>query len=380
MKVIMPREQWMSCRREAGPDGWAAPNKRPGDREAGSGTPRICSHRCGVRGGIEPALLAVLAFVLHPRPAGAGARRRVPMRLRVPSDGLSAWAGKAGPTCQHPGGCEKRASFGENGGRPRVCAEHRVATVDVNLNRKRCRHLEGCGHFAYYQAVTAWPALGLAGAPRRRPAAEFCAVHRLAGAAAGAGMQCTAGGCQVQATFGEARTRKPLRCRRHRRRTDVDTRHAPCMHEGCVRRAYYGEAGGPALTCLQHKREGHLDVTSKRCEAVVDAAAAAQAAGMDTSGDAASFGEATAVVRRNSQRRGLCQSQANFGDALERRKRFCAKHRRGSDIDLRKRGNGSAGLCKGKPKAQVVKAQRHAPPDAKADVDIIHAKASQLPR
>ena len=174
----------------------------------------------------------------------------------------------------------------------------------------------------------------------------------------------------MQATFGEARTRKPLRCRLHRRRADVDTRHAPCMHEGCVRRAYYGEAGGPALTCLLHKREGHLDVTSKRCEAVVDAAAAAQA----------SCGEATASVRCNLQRRGLCQSQANFGDALERRKRFCAKHRRESDVDLRKRGNGSAGSCKGKPKAQVAKAQRRAPPDAKADVDIIHAKASQLPR
>jgi hypothetical protein len=45
----------------------------------------------------------------------------------------------------------------------------------------------------------------------------------------------------------------------------------------------------------------------------------------------------------------MCASQANFGDALEGRKRFCAKHCRPSDVDLRKRRNRGLSRSEGAP-------------------------------
>ena len=60
--------------------------------------------------------------------------------------------------CQHPSGCSKRATYGvcvRNGcGGRVVCAEHRASTAQVNLNRKRCKHAEGCEGYAYYHATT----------------------------------------------------------------------------------------------------------------------------------------------------------------------------------------------------------------------------------
>ena len=46
-------------------------------------------------------------------------------------------------------------------------------------------------------------------------------------------------------------------------------------------------------------------------------------------------GRPPVAVVGNKQRAGYCPSQANFGDASDRRKRFCARHRH-TDVDLRK--------------------------------------------
>jgi len=174
----------------------------------------------------------------------------------------------------------------------------------------------------------------------------------------------------VLATFGPAGalSRTPVRCRRHRLPSDVDTRHAGCGAADCRRRAYYGLAGGPARWCLQHKQESCVDVTSKRCEAWVDSqappsfvsstasqprshapantlslppkeAGGAEAPGGKPDGAenrAGQDGGPPVEVVGNKQRAGYCPSQANFGDASDRRKRFCARHRRLTDVDLRK--------------------------------------------
>lgn len=66
------------------------------------------------------------------------------------------------PVCQQVG-CPKRATFGRacdgSGGRRAFCAEHRSAASHVDLNRKRCKHAEGCKSYAYYQG---WAALAAA--------------------------------------------------------------------------------------------------------------------------------------------------------------------------------------------------------------------------
>ena len=70
----------------------------------------------------------------------------------------------AGTHCHHPGGCAKRATYGlptcDGNGRPVACAEHRVPTAHVDLNRKRCNHAEGCEGYAYYDAASPTAGLG----------------------------------------------------------------------------------------------------------------------------------------------------------------------------------------------------------------------------
>jgi len=309
---------------------------------------------------------------------GAAAGGGVPARSRA-------------PLCQHLG-CPKRATFGqrdEDGGGRAFCAEHRSAVTHVDLNRKRCTHAEGCAAFAYYQGraaaplaagdlvaagdTPATPALPdaatapvaggrFARAPAARRPASFgaspapaappsltmsacvkrmavhCKKHKVRGATAGRGIRCTATGCTVLATFGpqQALVRTPQRCRRHRLFSDVDTRHAACAASHCRRRAYYGLAGGPARWCLHHKQESCVDVTSKRCEAWVEGPQ--ESDGEEARAEALEGNDAVAQapVVGNKRRAGYCPTQANFGDVQERRKRFCSRHRRPTDIDLRK--------------------------------------------
>eukprot|EP00960_Hanusia_phi_P038187 753319-Hanusia_phi.AAC.4 len=75
------------------------------------------------------------------------------------------------------------------------------------------------------------------------------------------------------------------------------------------RRAYYGEVGKSAQSCLLHRQANFVDLTSKHCE-----------------------------YARDNRR---CLLQANFGCASERRKRFCSKHKREGDVDLRLRNRAS---------------------------------------
>ena len=93
------------------------------------------------------------------------------------------------PVCQQVG-CRKRATFGRacdgSVGRS-FCAEHRSAASHVDLNRKRCKHAEGCEAYAYYQGWAAMAAAEDAPCPYApSPAAPvaggrfpFPAAHRL---------------------------------------------------------------------------------------------------------------------------------------------------------------------------------------------------------
>ncbi len=92
---------------------------------------------------LSPAPTA-LRQLLWGRWAAAGGMRKMPARSRA-------------PVCQYRG-CPKRATFGqracnEGGGGRAFCAEHRSAASHVDLNRKRCKHAEGCAAFAYYRAA-----------------------------------------------------------------------------------------------------------------------------------------------------------------------------------------------------------------------------------
>ena len=142
------------------------------------------------------------------------------------------------------------------------------------------------------------------------------------------------------ASFGPLNTRTPRRCSRHRLPSDVDTRHATCVARKCSKRAYYGAPGGSPLACLQHKLHWHIDVISKRCEFTT-----LEITTIDNTTAAARVSRASSSTKRQ----GMCASQANFGDALEGRKRFCAKHCRPSDVDLRKMRNRGLSRSGGAP-------------------------------
>jgi hypothetical protein len=116
--------------------------------------------------------LEVLSF--QPGPLEGQAARRLRWGAHGDSGGGSdlGWIGSGaapgavGSLCQHASGCSKRAIFGpskgSSGGTLRMfCAEHRTVQASFDLNRKRCKHAEGCDNFAYYGAASParapWP-------------------------------------------------------------------------------------------------------------------------------------------------------------------------------------------------------------------------------
>jgi len=257
--------------------------------------------------------------------------------------------------CAHAAGCSKRATYGlrDRGGGRLFCAQHRTKTM-IDLNIKRCKHPEGCSGRAYFAAAllsgnsSRPPKLRIALNQTQPglPIALYCSKHTLRGAKRGRGQQCTGAGCQVMASFGPLNTRTPRRCSRHRLPSDVDTRHATCVARKCSKRAYYGAPGGSPLSCLQHKLHWHIDVISKRCEFTT-----LETTTIDNTTAAARVSRASSSPKRQ----GMCASQANFGAALEGRKRFCAKHCRPSDVDLRKMRNRGLSRSEGVPaKSSVI--------------------------
>ena len=106
--------------------------------------------------------------LLPPGPVdGDSARRLPPLAASVHGTRDPRWddsnvapaARGAMPVCRRFG-CSKRATYGprrseKKGGCLRMfCAEHRTKQTSVDLNRKRCKHAEGCDNFAYYTVAS----------------------------------------------------------------------------------------------------------------------------------------------------------------------------------------------------------------------------------
>lgn len=104
--------------------------------------------------------------------------------------------------------------------------------------------------------------------------------------------------CDQTATFGLKADGRKVACRMHKEEEHVDLSKAICAVEGCTRPARFGEVGARPTTCVEHRRPEYVDCATKRCEHV------------DPPTDATSGGI-------------ICVAGANYGDALERKRRFC---------------------------------------------------------
>jgi hypothetical protein len=168
-------------------------------------------------------------------------------------EGVSRWRPCLAPRCR------RQATYGDSWeDSPRVCAQHRLP-AQVDLNRKRCRHVEGCRNYAVFGWQGAAPAppgvggaaqLHSARAPRRSsPGAAIepppgaaakgaggsggsggsgeallCMAHRLPGMSAVYAQRCAAPGCTVQASFAARGARRARHCAAHRAKLDSDVR------------------------------------------------------------------------------------------------------------------------------------------------------------
>ncbi|KAJ1490912.1 hypothetical protein T484DRAFT_1883539 [Baffinella frigidus] len=259
-------------------------------------------------------------------------------------EGVSKWK-----PCERAN-CKKQATYGDSWkGSAKLCAEHRL-TPQIDLNRKRCRHIEGCEKYAIYghppnsnrsnsPGQPASVSRASAGGTRRAREARkggaiyygeaiLCSGHRAKGMISIYGHRCLAVGCLTQACFGPRGSRSVSHCATHRLASEEDVRHRQCHVAGCDKRAYYAvPQAGKALrpsSCGAHRTEGEVDVTSKRCE---------HRAPPTDPGDVTQGVSAKAAKR--SGRAGLCFIQPTYGDIKERKKRYCSTHRRKGDVLIR---------------------------------------------
>jgi len=77
---------------------------------------------------------------------------------------------------------------------------------------------------------------------------------------------CIHDGCKTRPLFNKQGEKKALYCLEHKKDGMVDVKHQMCLHEGCKTRPNYNnEDETKALYCSEHKKEGMVDVKNKRC-------------------------------------------------------------------------------------------------------------------
>jgi len=78
---------------------------------------------------------------------------------------------------------------------------------------------------------------------------------------------CIHEGCNTQPTYNVEGQKKGLYCLQHRREGMMDVKNKSCIHEGCNTQPTYNVEGQKkGLYCLQHRREGMMDVKNKSCK------------------------------------------------------------------------------------------------------------------
>eukprot|EP00960_Hanusia_phi_P041260 754910-Hanusia_phi.AAC.1 len=71
-------------------------------------------------------------------------------------------------------------------------------------------------------------------------------------------------GCDHQATFGEEGERAAQFCAEHKQEKHINVR-SRCLVSSCVRQRAYGNIGGSPLFCSAHRNASHINLVSKLC-------------------------------------------------------------------------------------------------------------------
>ena len=225
--------------------------------------------------------------------------------------------------CMHAG-CGKVPTYGVSGSRVLLfCVAHKAAE-HVDVVHLRCSALEGCTRQGIY-------------AQRGTPRERYCLVHRLKGMATVSTRRCAAAGCGRRPIYGHPLDRRPLFCSPHRLlggECMEDMVHRRCLHpEGCNKFASFCEPGGPPLFCANHKLPHHCSAKSRACTT-------------DGCNLKPIFGAGSVATHcllhhlRGQHKVGFicvvptCSRTPSFGDPAESMMRFCASHRRPTDVDL----------------------------------------------
>ena len=71
-------------------------------------------------------------------------------------------------------------------------------------------------------------------------------------------------GCKKRSTY-NYEEEKPMYCLEHKKNGMVDVRHKKCIHLNCKKRSTYNNITEKAMYCLEHKKDGMVDVRHKTC-------------------------------------------------------------------------------------------------------------------
>ena len=143
--------------------------------------------------------------------------------------------------------CEKRPSFGIEGGSATHCAEHAEPGME-NVVSNRCIKCKTIASF---------------GIEYGRP--THCKEHAEPGMEDVRSKKCEEIGCKTQALFGIIGG-TPIYCAKHAEPGMEDIRSKKCEEIGCKTQASFGIKGGRATHCAKHANPTMEDLKSKKCE------------------------------------------------------------------------------------------------------------------
>jgi hypothetical protein len=148
--------------------------------------------------------------------------------------------------------CEKRAFFGEIGGKPKYCKSHKLPH-HVDVKHKTCQH-PNCSTQPVYGEVGS-------------KIAQFCVMHKLSHHVDVKNKTCQHPNCSTQPVYGEVGSKIAQFCVMHKPPNFVNVISKTCQHPNCSTRPTYGEVGSKiAQFCAMHKLSHHVNVKDKTCQ------------------------------------------------------------------------------------------------------------------
>jgi len=151
---------------------------------------------------------------------------------------------------------------------------------------------------------------------------------------------CMEDGCSITANYNNEGEKRAIYCVTHKKEGMIDVRSKKCIEDGCNKHPSYNNEGEKrGIYCATHKKEGMIDVKNRTC--IED--------GCSITANYNNEGEKRSIYCATHKKEGMidvknrtciedgCNKQANYNNEGEKRAIYCATHKKEGMIDVKNR-------------------------------------------